>query len=116
MFDTQKRPWVQPDNADAALLLAIVAGCPSGALHASTRDGITAAVTSSAGTTTLQLTHNGPIFVRGDVTLVDGDDTPLASDARAALCRCGHSKNKPFCDNSHRTAGWTSAPPQSTTP
>ena len=117
VFDTAKRPWVQPDNADAAQLLAIVAGCPTGALQATARDGTTAADSlAHDANATLHLTRNGPIFVRGQVTLTDGDDTPLASDTRVALCRCGLSQRKPFCDNSHRTAGWTSEPPPPASP
>ncbi len=111
VFNTAARPWVQPDNGDAARVLEIVAGCPSGALHATHRDGATADTLAPDAAVSLRLMQNGPIILRGDVVIVDGNDVPLLQDARVALCRCGQSKNKPFCDNSHRTAGWTDTPP-----
>ena len=58
---------------------------------------------------TVRLRENGPYVVEGSITLVDhqGNEFPLPTNKPAvALCRCGHSKNKPFCDGSHRTAGF----------
>ncbi len=56
---------------------------------------------------TIQVLGNGPLLVQGAVKLVDaaGKDIPVLKQP-AALCRCGHSKNKPFCDGSHRAAGF----------
>jgi CDGSH-type Zn-finger protein len=46
---------------------------------------------------------DGPLLVRGDLRLVDPDTGGvIAEETRVALCRCGKSKNQPFCDNSHR--------------
>ena len=51
--------------------------------------------------------QNGPIFASGDVRLVDGSGQVLSEPlTRAALCRCGASGNKPFCDNSHFESGF----------
>jgi CDGSH-type Zn-finger protein len=47
--------------------------------------------------------------VTGPVTLIDPDGNPIATgDGSIALCRCGHSANKPFCDASHKGAGFAS--------
>jgi len=49
--------------------------------------------------------ENGPLVVEGQVTIVDhqGNPFPLSGDKpNVALCRCGHSANKPFCDGAHR--------------
>jgi Iron-binding zinc finger CDGSH type len=97
---------VQPGNADAETVLHVVAGCPTGALHATRRDGVTADAGVPVAPVEVQITANGPLYVRGDVVLTDEDDTRLAGDSRLALCRCGLSARKPFCDNSHRAAGW----------
>ena len=51
---------------------------------------------------------NGPYLVQGDVTLVGMDDEELDHKDTFALCRCGHSKNKPFCDGTHSEVGFTS--------
>ena len=53
--------------------------------------------------------ENGPLVVRGPVKIVDhlGNElTPPPGKENIALCRCGHSKSKPFCDGSHRTCGF----------
>jgi uncharacterized Fe-S cluster protein YjdI/CDGSH-type Zn-finger protein len=110
VFDTAARPWVQPDNALAETVLAIVAGCPTGALHATQRDGATAEALVPESPVAIRLTRNGPLEIRGEVTLVDGAEASLGSGRRATLCRCGLSQHKPYCDNSHRAAGWRDTP------
>ncbi len=52
---------------------------------------------------------NGPYLVAGPIELVDGDGNPVAVDSSKpmiALCRCGHSANKPFCDGAHAGEGF----------
>lgn len=52
---------------------------------------------------------SGPYVVSGSITLVDGAGDPVAVSGEViALCRCGHSANKPFCDGSHKAAGFVS--------
>jgi CDGSH-type Zn-finger protein len=48
----------------------------------------------------------GPLYVRGLVQLRSADGSSVFEDVRMALCRCGQSHNKPFCDNSHLSAGF----------
>jgi CDGSH-type Zn-finger protein len=50
---------------------------------------------------TITTTDNGPYLVRGSVTLIDPDGDTHASDRPIALCSCGLSAIKPFCDGSH---------------
>jgi CDGSH-type Zn-finger protein len=57
----------------------------------------------------IRLRENGPLVVEGAFQLVDhqGNVFSAVSEKPAvALCRCGHSKNKPFCDGTHRTCGF----------
>jgi CDGSH-type Zn-finger protein len=56
----------------------------------------------------IKVRQNGPILVEGDdVTVVDWNGNPYVIDRRpVALCRCGHSMKKPFCDKSHKTVGF----------
>jgi CDGSH-type Zn-finger protein len=65
-----------------------------------------------ADKTEMQLMDNGPILVRGDfkLTFADGREIPLEGDV-IALCRCGASANKPFCDGSHKQVGFSSDVP-----
>lgn len=62
-----------------------------------------------AETTVLRLRENGPLVVHGLIRLVDhrGQEIPLPTDKTfVALCRCGASGRKPFCDGSHKTCGF----------
>jgi CDGSH-type Zn-finger protein len=66
----------------------------------------------------LRLRHNGPIVVEGPFTLVDheGNKFTLPTDKPlVALCRCGQSKQRPFCDGAHKTCGFD-APETATKP
>lgn len=56
---------------------------------------------------TITPTENGPYEVSGEVTITAPDGTVIRETAKAYLCRCGQSGNKPFCDGTHRRVGWT---------
>jgi CDGSH-type Zn-finger protein len=62
---------------------------------------------------------NGPLRVEGPIQLVDADgrEWDLTGKPAISLCRCGHSQNRPFCDGSHKTAGFqcTATPPATLT-
>ncbi len=60
---------------------------------------------------TIRFRDNGPIVVEGPVRIVDadGNDHRVSTDKPAvALCRCGESKSRPFCDGSHKESGFES--------
>jgi CDGSH-type Zn-finger protein len=51
--------------------------------------------------------RDGPLIVRGPFRMLDQDGREIAVDKRTvALCRCGRSRLKPFCDGTHKAAGW----------
>ena len=50
----------------------------------------------------IRLRHNGPLVLQGSVRIVRDDGTVLREAESTALCRCGASREKPFCDGSHR--------------
>ena len=58
--------------------------------------------------TIIKVRQNGPLRVEGDdVVVVDWDGNEYPIDRRPfVLCRCGHSKTRPFCDLTHRTIGF----------
>jgi CDGSH-type Zn-finger protein/uncharacterized Fe-S cluster protein YjdI len=107
VFDPEGRPWVVVDAADAEAVAAAVESCPTGALHYRRLDG--GRREQQPAETTVEPRPNGPLFVRGAVRIVDGDGRLIREDTRVALCRCGASENKPFCDGSHRRIGFTTA-------
>lgn len=59
------------------------------------------------------INNNGSIRIEGEFTIQDAEGNPFGLGGRTAigLCRCGHSENKPFCDGSHRKAGFESTCP-----
>ncbi len=102
VFNPKKRPWVDMQGSDSEAIVATVRKCPSGALSiegdAATKDEV--AGKEQGGNTAITVYENGPAVVAGTVemTLADGSTKMLNSPA---LCRCGASANKPFCDGSH---------------
>ena len=55
----------------------------------------------------VQALKDGPLLVTGKVSLVDVDGNHIRTEQDpVALCRCGHSAKKPFCDNSHQKVGF----------
>ncbi|MEZ4671980.1 MAG: (4Fe-4S)-binding protein [Anaerolineae bacterium] len=99
VFDNKKTPWVQPDNGTADAIADTIHHCPSGALHYVRKDG--GATEPIPAHNTIQVDEDGPLYVRGNVTVINGKGDEILHDTRVALCRCGESNNKPFCDNSH---------------
>jgi CDGSH-type Zn-finger protein len=59
---------------------------------------------------TIKINDNGSIRVTGNVELVDAEGNKFEVKPSFSLCRCGHSSNKPFCDGTHKTIGFESAP------
>jgi uncharacterized Fe-S cluster protein YjdI len=105
VFDPEKRPWIDVDAADPDAIAQTVLSCPTGALHFRRVDG--GEQEKASAETTVEPRPNGPLFVRGPVKVVDAEGRLIREDTRVALCRCGGSKNKPFCDGSHRRIGFT---------
>jgi CDGSH-type Zn-finger protein len=58
-------------------------------------------------TATIQTRKNGSLRVEGEVRLIDHEGNEYKVQTPFSLCRCGQSNNKPFCDSTHRTCGFT---------
>lgn len=99
VFDPDRRPWVDPDAADADELASVVMACPTGALQFERTDEGPAEPIPEANVVTVA--PNGPVYLRGDIELRTLDGESLLTDTRVALCRCGASANKPLCDGAH---------------
>jgi len=103
VFDDGRRPWILPSAGGADEIAKVIANCPSDALHVKRRDS---GPDETAEPTTIEPTPSGPYYVRWFVQLRSADGSSVFDDVRMALCRCGQSQNKPFCDNSHLAAGF----------
>ena len=104
LFVGGRQPWCQPDTVSSEEVAEVVYRCPTGALSYTRKDGGAPEVPDSENV--VRVMYNGPLYVRGDLEIDGVAEDMDAVRFRAALCRCGQSKNKPFCDNSHEEAGF----------
>jgi CDGSH-type Zn-finger protein/uncharacterized Fe-S cluster protein YjdI len=95
-------PWIDPDAADPEALLHVAQNCPSGAIHVTRKDGGPNEHPPEANTVIVR--ENGPLAFHADLS-IDGHEVAF----RATLCRCGLSRNKPFCDNTHINGGFVAS-------
>ncbi len=107
VFKPLERPWVNVNAALPEEVAATVMSCPTGALQFERLDGEPQEEGSEI--TMIQERTNGPLFLRGRlrIRLQDGS---IREETRVALCRCGHSDNKPFCDGTHHRIGFRTVP------
>lgn len=103
VFRYGKEPWIDPDGAGVAEIIATIEKCPSGALGYAI-DGVEAKPPAREPMVTV--TENGPYAVTGGIELLGVKLGEGASTEHYTLCRCGASKNKPFCDGSHWAIGF----------
>ena len=104
LFTSGRKPWCQPDLVSDEEVEDVVKRCPTGALSFQYKDG--SRKEQAGPNNTVHVAYNGPLYFKGDLAIdADTSDAPGLA-FRAALCRCGQSKNKPYCDNSHEAAGF----------
>ncbi len=94
----KQEPWIDPDGGDVAAIIETIKACPSGALSYSIDD---TEYRDQDRPPAIQVTKNGPYRVTGGVDLKGRPGGEGASREHYTLCRCGGSKNKPFCDGTH---------------
>ncbi|HEY6516675.1 MAG TPA: ferritin-like domain-containing protein [Steroidobacteraceae bacterium] len=94
--------WIHPDAMEVERLVEIAHVCPSGAIRYRRKDGKADEAAPLVNLVTIR--ENGPYAVRADMQL-NGERGTF----RATLCRCGASKNKPFCDGSHNEVKFTAS-------
>lgn len=129
VFRPDQRPWVDLDGAGAREVILAIDRCPSGALRYSRPAGsslppeafdgpgrqVEARADGSAPApapdderpaTTVRVLPNGPLLVEGRTRVIGPNGDIMIEAGRLSLCRCGQSKNRPYCDGSHGTSGW----------
>lgn len=98
VFKRNSKRWIDPDGASVGDIINVIEKCPSGALsytvgHLKCMD--------QDRPPTIKVAKNGPLEITGGIALKDDMKSKPQSDEHYTLCRCGTSKNKPFCDGSH---------------
>jgi len=105
LFVGGRDPWCQPDLTGNEEVADVVSRCPTGALTVDFADG--SGREKPEPVNTVNVAYNGPLFVRGQLTIENAPADAPGLAFRAALCRCGKSANKPYCDNSHVKEGFS---------
>ena len=112
VFNPKLRPWIKMDGATTEKIIEQVRKCPSGVLsyylnaeesNDETGDKV---VAESANILKVEVTSNGPYLIKTECLIVHSDGREETKMGTVALCRCGASANKPYCDGSHRQVGF----------
>lgn len=105
VFDPRKRPWITPEHENGEKIIAQIDKCPSGALsYFRNEEGEQEKQIDSE--TIVETTKNGPLLVYGNISIKDSEGNITKKHKVTALCRCGSSENKPFCDGTHTKIGF----------
>jgi CDGSH-type Zn-finger protein/uncharacterized Fe-S cluster protein YjdI len=94
-----KGPWIHPDAMPTERLVEVAHACPSGAIHYTRLDGGPAETAPPVNLAAIR--EGGPYAFRGDLRI-----RGTSAGYRVTLCRCGASRNKPYCDGSHHEVGF----------
>lgn len=110
VFDIKQRPWINAEGASTDEIIATVKKCPSGALTYRMNNEVEQVAPPTAedesADTDMQVLENGPLMVEGNFEIKDTAGNVITTSNKVFLCRCGASKNKPFCDGAHKKIGF----------
>jgi uncharacterized Fe-S cluster protein YjdI len=116
VFDPTKRPWVNMKGAGSQEITDIVEQCPTDALTWKWNRDLTLEEKDEllstpdreemvpAPVAEIKIIENGPALIKGKFRLINASGEKIETAEQIALCRCGVSHNKPFCDGTHHTA------------
>jgi len=100
VFRRGETPWINMQGARSEEIMSVVDRCPSGALtYKKVQPGVEESANSSGAK--IKVMKNGPLLIEGGCSLRDNEGRVLAEQGPYALCRCGGSRKKPFCDGTH---------------
>ncbi|WP_242085662.1 (4Fe-4S)-binding protein [Aestuariivivens sediminis] len=99
VFRPRFRPWVKIDAATSDNIINQVKQCPSGALSYYLNNRVEKP--PDPVSTKIEVLKNGPLLIHGTVEVIHKDKMKEIKHRSTAFCRCGYSKNKPYCDGTH---------------
>jgi len=105
VFNPKNRPWVNMDGSDAESIINTVRKCPSKALSIRGDEIAVQENDVAESAVSIKVLKDGPALVSGSVMMTHADGTEEIK-TNPALCRCGASARKPFCDGSHVKANF----------
>jgi len=100
VYNPNEKPWIKAENATIKELKEQIDACPSGAL---TYDSQGSGNNDAQNEIEVQVLENGPLLVSGDLNVIKADGSNEVKSKSTAFCRCGASKNKPYCDGNHKS-------------
>lgn len=107
VFDPKEKPWIKMDSATTEKIIEQVKQCPSGALSYHINNEIPNAIASeSVDLLKIEATLNGPYLIKTRCLIAHSNGREETKNGTVALCRCGASLNKPYCDGSHKKIGF----------
>jgi len=110
IFNPKRKPWIDMNAGTTEEIIKIVNNCPSGALSFKREKKMSEQkaqpAQSQGAKLTVQVNKGGPYLVKGKFVFVGTDGNEEVKEGSIALCRCGASNNKPFCDGTHRKIGF----------
>lgn len=105
VFDPSKRPWINPHGASTERIIQQIGRCPSGALSYYKNDdkekGKKSDPVKQSSEVFIEAVQGGPLMVSGSIAIKDKEGKTEHKCGTTAFCRCGQSKNQPYCDGSH---------------
>ncbi len=107
VFNPREKPWVKMEGASTEKIIEQVRKCPSGALsyylnNEAPAESTDKVVAEAANILKIEVSANGPYLIKTECLIVHSDGREETKTGTVALCRCGASENKPYCDGSHR--------------
>ena len=109
IFNPKRRPWIEMSAGTTDQIIKIVDNCPSGALSYERNNEMkdqNSQTQSQESQITVKVSKGGPYLVKGNFLFVGADGKEEMKEGSIALCRCGASNNKPFCDGAHKKIGF----------
>ncbi|MBL7739236.1 MAG: (4Fe-4S)-binding protein [Chitinophagaceae bacterium] len=113
VFNPREKPWIKMDGASTEKIIEQVRKCPSSALsyflneeRQVSADDPDKVVKESASILKIEVSPRGPYLIKTECLIVHSDGKEETKTGTVALCRCGSSGNKPYCDGSHRRTGF----------
>lgn len=111
VFNPKSRPWINMEGAAKDQIIEQVKNCPSGALSYElanqTASEKTAVPSANPNSLKIQVSPNGPYLIQSECLIIHSNGEEEIKTGTVALCRCGHSSHKPYCDGSHRKTGFS---------
>lgn len=106
VFQPGTRPWVKAKGASTEEIIKQIQKCPSRALsfymNSDDGEGDKGPIKAIETGQKVEVFKDGPIMMEGPITLIRSDGHREVLENACYFCRCGASKNKPFCDGSHK--------------